>query len=423
MHPYPGECSPVSCAVMRTEPTTAPVPHARPLRVGIVSPYSLTVPGGVQAQVLGLARVLRRMGVEARVLGPCDGPPPATYVTPLGNSIPTAANGSVVPLAPDPSCTLRTIRALRDEDFDVLHVHEPLVPGPTMTSLVFDAIPSVGTFHAAGDSAGYKYGTQPLVWLADHLDVRCVVSKDAQQLVQGYLGGEYRMMFNGVELDRYRNPEPFKADGPTIFFCGRHEPRKGLSVLLESLRQLPDEVRCWVASDGPETEELQARFADDRRIEWLGRIPDEEKIARLAGASVFCAPSLHGESFGVVLIEAMAAGTPVVATDLPGYLNVATPDVDALVVPANDAVALADALRRVLYEPALVASLRTAGSVRAEDFSMEALARRYLVIYEELAAGYVRERGPQTRFQRSAWAIWRSRMLRRVGTSARRRLT
>jgi phosphatidyl-myo-inositol alpha-mannosyltransferase len=408
---------------MRTESPRAAKPRTGPLRVGIVSPYSLSVPGGVQAQVLGLASVLRRMGVEARVLGPCDGPPPATYVTPLGNSIPTAANGSVVPLAPDPSCVLRTIRALRDEDFDVIHVHEPLVPGPTMTSLVFDTIPSVGTFHAAGDSAGYKYGTQPLVWLADHLDVRCVVSKDAQELVQGYLGGEYRMMFNAVELDRYRAAEPFKADGPTIFFCGRHEPRKGLSVLLESLAHLPDEVRCWVASDGPETEELKARFAGDRRIEWLGRIPDDEKIARLAGASVFCAPSLHGESFGVVLIEAMAAGTPVVATDLPGYLNVANPDIDALVVPPNDPAALAAALHRALYEPGLVASLRTAGWARAEDFSMEALARQYLAIYEELAEGRVHERGPRTRFQRSAWAIWRSRMLRTTATSVRRRLT
>src|SRR5712671_3930008 len=106
-----------------------------PMRIGLVSPYSLTLPGGVQAQVLGLARELRRRGHEARVLGPCDGPPPETFVTPLGNSIPTAANGSVAPLAPDPSAALRTIRALRDESFEVVHVHEPLVPGPTMTSV------------------------------------------------------------------------------------------------------------------------------------------------------------------------------------------------------------------------------------------------------------------------------------------------
>ncbi|MGH9184927.1 MAG: glycosyltransferase family 4 protein, partial [Acidimicrobiales bacterium] len=107
------------------------------MRVGIVSPYSLTVPGGVQGQVLGLARALRHQGHEVRVLGPCDGPPPDAGVTPLGKSIPTAANGSVAPLAPDPSAQLRTIRALRDEEFDVLHLHEPLVPGPTLTAMLF----------------------------------------------------------------------------------------------------------------------------------------------------------------------------------------------------------------------------------------------------------------------------------------------
>lgn len=397
------------------------MPVDRPvLRVGLVCPYSLTVPGGVQQQVLGLARVLRRMGVEARVLGPCDGPPPATYVTPLGNSIPTAANGSIVPLAPDPSCTLRTIRAVRDEDFDVLHVHEPLVPGPTTTALLLDTVPVVGTFHAAGDSSSYRYLGPPLRWLIRHIDVRCVVSKDAQDLVERFFGGTYRMLFNGVELELFRGVEPHKTTGPTIFFCGRHEPRKGLAVLLEAMQGLPDDVTCWVASDGPETAELTARFAHDRRIEWLGRISDDEKIARLAGADAFVAPSLHGESFGVVLIEAMAAGTPVVATDLAGYLNVATPEQDALMVPPGDVDALRAALARVLDDPALAARLRSAGLVRAESFSMEALARAYLEIYEELAGqGRRRETRSGGRW-RSRIVQWARPMLRHVLAWARR---
>ena len=122
------------------------------MRVGLVCPYSLTLPGGVQGQVLGLGRALRDLGVDARVLGPCDGPPPDTFVTPLGNSIPTAANGSMAAIAPDPSASLRTIRALRDEHFDVVHLHEPLAPGPTQTALVFSDRPLVGTFHRAGES-------------------------------------------------------------------------------------------------------------------------------------------------------------------------------------------------------------------------------------------------------------------------------
>jgi phosphatidyl-myo-inositol alpha-mannosyltransferase len=353
----------------------------RPLRIGIVSPYSLTIPGGVQAQVLGLARVLRSMGHEARVLGPCDGPPPATWVTPLGNSIPLAANGSVAPLAPDFSAALRTIRALRDEDFDVIHLHEPLVPGPTVTSLIMHPAPIVATFHAAGDSTSYRLLNAPLRRLTQNISIRCVVSKDASALVKGYLGGEYEVLFNGVEIERYQAGQTFKGDAPAIFFCGRHEPRKGLEVLLKALALLPPDVECWIGSDGPATQELRIRFAGDVRIKWLGRLTDTEKIERLRGAAVFCAPSLMGESFGVVLIEAMAAGTPVVASALDGYKNVATNELDALLVTPDDHVALAGALRRVLVDAALTSRLVAAGSARAKSYSMRTLADKYVETY------------------------------------------
>lgn len=356
-------------------------------RIGLVCPYSLTVPGGVQMQVLGLARELRRQGHEARVLGPCDGPPPASYVTPLGNSLPTAANGSIAPLAPDLSAALRTIRALNDEAFDVVHVHEPLAPGPTMTAMFMHSAPTIGTFHAAGRSSSYRFGRSVLRHVVDRLDHRVAVSKDAIALADAYFGGDYEVLFNGVETDQIRAAAPFVNDAPTIFFCGRHEERKGLAVLLAALQQLDASVRCQVASDGPETARLQAEFADDSRIEWLGRVSDAEKIARLRGASVFCAPSLHGESFGVVLLEAMAAGTPVVASSLDGYRNVATHDVDSILVPPRDVDALAVGLRRVLTDPgreATVERLREAGWKRASNFAMSALAREYLRISEGL---------------------------------------
>lgn len=370
----------------------AAAPPDRGLRIGLVCPYSVGVPGGVQGQIMGLARVLRRMGHEVRVLAPCDGPPPATFVTPLGNSIPTAANGSVAPIAPDASCALRTIRALRDEAFDVLHLHEPLAPGPTMTSLFLDIAPVVATFHAAGDSASYRIFTPVVRSLASHIDARVVVSKDALDLASRYLPGEYEILYNGVETERYRTAHPFKTEAPTIFFCGRHEERKGLDVLLDALAVLPPEVRCWVASEGPETASLKARYAGDPRIEWLGRVSEEEKLARLKGASVFCAPSLHGESFGVVLIEAMAAGTPVVASSLPGYQNVATHGLDSLLVEPNDAAALAAALNSALFDRELAERLRAAGEVRAAAFSMESLAHRYVEIYETVIASNWRER-------------------------------
>ena len=358
------------------------------MRIGLVSPYSLSVPGGVQGQVMGLARSLRSQGHEARVLGPCDGPPPASFVTPLGNSIPTAANGSMAPLAPDPSAALRTMRALRDEAFDVLHLHEPCVPGPTMTALLTRAAPTVGTFHAAGESASYRY-LNPLVrWLAGRIDVRCAVSADAEAFARHYLGGEYELLWNGIEIDRFSRAAPAPCTVPTVFFCGRHEPRKGLAVLLDALAALPPEVRVWVASDGPQTAELQARHTGDPRIEWLGRVSDPEKVARLRGATVFCAPSLGGESFGVVLLEAMAAGTPIVASDLAGYRNVATHGVNALLTPPGDPLALAGAIRRVLTEPGLASSLVDAGAQRAAEFSMDELARRYVTLYRTAMHGH-----------------------------------
>jgi phosphatidyl-myo-inositol alpha-mannosyltransferase len=354
------------------------------MRVGLVCPYSLSLPGGVQGQVLGLARELRRQGHEARVLGPCDGPPPEAFVTPLGNSLPTAANGSIAPLAPDPPAALRTIRALNDERFDVVHVHEPLAPGPPMTTVLMHPAPLVGTFHAAGRSSSYVV-FRPLVrWMAARIDRKVVVSKDALELAHSHLGGEYLVLFNGVEVEAIAGTPPTPAANPTIFFLGRHEERKGLAVLLRAFRALPDGIRLWIGGDGPDRPQLRAEYREDSRISWLGRVSDAEKLARMRGASVVCAPSLHGESFGVVLIEAMAAGTPVVASAIDGYRNVATDGLDAVLVPPGDADALAAALRKVLSDGALANALSTAGRRRAEDFSMRTLASEYASIYDDL---------------------------------------
>lgn len=356
------------------------------MRVGMVSPYSLTVPGGVQNQILGLAKALRAAGESVRVLGPCDGPPPEPFVTPLGNSVPTGANGSVVPLAPDPAAQLRTIRALRDEEFDVLHLHEPMAPGPTMTALLLKPAPVVATFHSAGSSVTYDV-FRPLVrrgawrigrWFA--------VSPEARDLAHGALGGEYEIVFNAVEVARFGEGMPSKTEGPTILFLGRHEPRKGLDVLLRAMTTLGPDVRLWVGGDGPERSRLMSAHAGDPRIEWLGELDDTEKVARLRGADVFCAPSLHGESFGIVLLEAMAAGTAVVASNLDGYARVARPDIEAELVPPGDPERLGLVLRSLLHDSTERDRLVDAGSRRVEQFSMRRLASIYQRAYAELVA-------------------------------------
>ena len=354
------------------------------MRIAQVCPYSLTVPGGVQGQVLGLAHALRAAGHRVVVLAPCDGPPPEPGIRSLGPSVPLVSNGSVAPIAPDVHCALRTVAALRDEPFDVVHLHEPLVPGPTLTAVLAAEAPLVGTFHRSGPSSAYGALRPLLVRWARRLAVRCAVSAEAAATAREALGGDYELVFNAIELEPYRATAARPAEAPTVFFVGRHEERKGLAVLLAALPLLPPDARLWVAGGGPQTAQLRAAHPDPR-VEWLGRISDADRIARMKGADVVCAPSLRGESFGIVLLEAMAAGTPVVASDLPGYRNVAGPDREALLVPPGDGAALAAALGAVLSDPALAARLVEAGARRARDFSMARLAERYLEVYRRVA--------------------------------------
>lgn len=343
------------------------------------------MPGGVQGQVLSMARSLRRSGHEVRVLAPCDGPPPELFVTPIGNSIPTASNGSIAPLAPDPSAQLRTIRALWDEDFDVVHLHEPFAPGPTVTAGLLKPAPLVGTFHAAGNQPFYQKLAPLAAWFGNRLDARIAVSDDALALIRDLVDGEIRVLFNGIEAARFRDAEPWKVEAPTVFFLGRHEERKGLGVLLDAMQYLPADTRVWVAGTGPQTDELKARHRDDR-IEWLGRIDDDERDRRMKGASLFCAPSLGGESFGVILLEAMAAGTPVVASSIPGYAKVASgPDgVCAELVDPGDPKSLGAAMTKVLTDGSVADQLRQLGEARADSFDLERLCGIYLEIYQNV---------------------------------------
>lgn len=221
------------------------------MRLGIVCPYSLSIPGGVQHQVLGLARALRSMGVEAQVLAPCDGPPPEPWVSPLGASVPAAGNGSVAPIAPDPSAALRTIRALRDEQFDIVHLHEPLVPAPCLTALLFSDAPLVGTFHRAGEIAWYRPIRGPARWAAGRLKLRCAVSTLALATARQALGGEYELLWNGIDVDLAMAAEPWPTSGPTVLFLGRHEPRKGLAVLVEAVVRYDVDAHVWVIGEAP----------------------------------------------------------------------------------------------------------------------------------------------------------------------------
>jgi len=352
------------------------------LRVALVCPYSLSVFGGVQGQVLGLAHALRRLGVEARVIAPCDGPPPEPGITTVGPTRRFPTNGSIAPITSNHLTSARTLEALRSFAPDVVHLHEPLTPGPTHAALVGTDLPVVGTFHAAwGTNTNRWYSAlrRPLQRMVGRVTVSTAVSAEASRDVETNFGVECEILFNGIDVDRFAAASPWPSPEPSIVFVGRHEPRKGLEVLLDAYAGLDRPARLWVASTGPQTTQLRDRR--DAGVEWLGRISEDEKARRLQGATLACFPSIDGESFGVVLLEAMAAGTAVVASDLVGYRAVARTGDEAVLVRPGDVGALRSALRSLLDDPARRAATAARGATRAGELSMARLAERYLEIY------------------------------------------
>jgi phosphatidylinositol alpha-mannosyltransferase len=362
------------------------------VRIALVCPYSLSHPGGVQGQVLGLARALQATGHHPLVLAPADGPVDTpgleSDIVVLGRTLPVRANGSVVPVSFGPVAAGRAVHRIRQAAVDVVHLHEPLAPGAGYACLVRCPQPKIGTFHRAGSSTAYRVLGPLARWAADRLDVRCAVSPEAMATAADALGGNYEMVGNGVEVDRFASALPWPTDGPTVLFVGRHERRKGLGILLDAFGRMHARgigATLWVVGHGPDTDALRARTPIDASVVWLGRVDDGELASRLRGAHVLCAPSLGGESFGMVLLEAMAARTAVVASDIPGYAFVAGHH--AVLVAPGDVEALAGALTGAVAD-AVGGTGTSAPAVldgavaHAATWSMTRLADRYVAIYD-----------------------------------------
>lgn len=396
--------------------TTDP-PAGPALRIAMVCPYSLSRPGGVQGQALGLSRALGARGHQVSVFAPLDDAsdaPSDLDLVATGHSVSLPANGSVAPVTLSLPAVCRALRSVRSIGFDVVHVHEPFAPGLPHGLLVGRNLPPlVATFHRSGSSVLYSLFRSLAVPLAARLAARCAVSDAARSTAQHALRGDYQVLFNGVEVDRYRDVEPWPRDRPAVLFLGRHESRKGLQVLLDAFARLARPPRgggsagtpvrpvLWIGGDGPETVRLQRLHPESADIRWLGVLPEEEKIRRVAAADVLCAPSLGGESFGMVLVEGMAAGTVVVASDIAGYRDAAGGH--AVLVPPGDADALARALEGVLSGSAAVTTLGDGGrppdlasarlhwlasaSARAHEWSMDRLAGRYEDVYRSVVVG------------------------------------
>ena len=372
------------------------------MKVGIVVPYSWSFWGGVPEHADHQARALERLGVTARIMIGHDPPgrltkylhprvgrherPPA-HVIPIGRSVIVPANGALPNIVLSPRAVFRMRQVLARERFDLLHVHEPMTPAIGVAALSFARVPLVATFHASGELAWMKLATPVWGFLAERLDHRIAVSQDAADSARRYLPGDYEVIPNGVAMPERADPAGREN---RIVFLGRHEPRKGLQVLLrawpEIRRQTGARLRV-LGADPLQVRLLLTRLrVSDDGVDALGFVSERERTEELLKAKAFVAPSLHGESFGMVLTEAFACATPVVASDIPGYRDVMTPETGVL-IPANEPHVLAQATVNLLADEPRRQQLGAGARRRARAYSWDDIGRRLLAIYERVAAG------------------------------------
>jgi len=401
------------------------------VRVALLSPYSWTYPGGVTRHIEALARELTAAGHEPRILAPFDpddalsrrlhrgaAPQPRAqeqdFVS-LGRTVGIPANGAVSNMALTPHAVLTLREELRSGGYDVVHIHEPVVPIVGWDALASTReLPLIGTFHTYSENlltngiAAIGLGGSRRM---NHLHVRIAVSEAAAWTARRFYGGRYRIVPNGVHLPdagapahappgaepdarAYASPgaehHPPGTGDPQrqlrILFIGQAVERKGLPVLLRAFEALREEIPATLTLVGAGAAEVAHMMLDDRGVVALGKVSEERKLAELERAEVLCAPSLHGESFGMVLTEAFAAATPVVASDIPGYRDVLRDGRDGLLVPAGDALALAEALRRLALDERLRAQMAAAARERAERFAWPHVAAEVIDCYEQARA-------------------------------------
>ncbi len=350
------------------------------MKIGLVSPYVYPLPGGVTQHVRYLYENLRLRGHDVRILTSSHGLQRSSEgdIIRLGKGFSMPANGSVGTITLSPRFISQVRAVLERERFDVLHFHEPFVPFLSLVILRESQSVNVATFHAYGGwSPSYEFGSRTLGGYADRLHGRIAVSAAARHFIDRYFPGDYKVIPNGVDAERFRRSVPLARwqDGTrNLLFVGRFEPRKGLLDLLKAyriLRKTGCQCRLLVVGGGPQEREAR-RYVATRRligVEFLGRVSDDEKTQLFRTADVFVSPATGGESFGIVLLEAMAAGAPIVASDIHGYKGVVRRGREGLLVPPHEPKQLAASIARLLREGDLAAEMSAAGVVRAEEFS------------------------------------------------------
>ncbi|MFH9422082.1 glycosyltransferase family 4 protein [Streptomyces sp. NPDC017529] len=365
------------------------------MRIGIVCPYSWDVPGGVQFHIRDLAEHLIRLGHEVSVLAPADDETPLPpYVVSAGRAVPVPYNGSVARLNFGFLSAARVRRWLHDGAFDVIHIHEPGTPSVGLLACWAAQGPIVATFHTSNPRSRFMIAAYPILQPAlEKISARIAVSEYARRTLVEHLGGDAVVIPNGVDVDFFAEAAPKEEwQGRTIGFIGRiDEPRKGLPVLMRALPQIlaavPD-ARLLVAGRGDEEEavaELPAALRS--RVEFLGMVSDEDKARLLRSVDLYVAPNTGGESFGIILVEAMSAGAPVLASDLDAFAQVLDQGEAGELFANEDADALAAAAVRLLGDPGRLAELRERGSRHVRRFDWSTVGADILAVYETVTDG------------------------------------
>ena len=365
------------------------------MRVGIVCPYSWDVPGGVQFHVRDLAEHLIGLGHEVSVLAPADDETPLPpYAVSAGRAVPVPYNGSVARLNFGFLSAARVRRWLHDGAFDVIHIHEPTSPSLGLLACWAARGPIVATFHTSNPRSRAMIAAYPILQAAlEKISARIAVSEYARRTLVEHLGGDAVVIPNGVDVDFFARAEPRPQwQGGTIGFIGRiDEPRKGLQVLMRALPGIVaarPATRLLVAGRGDEREAVEPLPAPLRdRVEFLGMVSDEDKARLLRSVDLYVAPNLGGESFGIILVEAMSAGAPVLASDLDAFAQVLAQGTAGELFPGGDADALAEAAVRILGDDKRRAALREKASAYVRRFDWSVVAADILGVYETVAAG------------------------------------
>jgi phosphatidylinositol alpha-mannosyltransferase len=365
------------------------------VKIGLISPYAFSAVGGVQGQVAGLALALQQRGHSVSVAAPSMSGSVAENLLQEGITlidgggvIAIPANGSVAPISLNPFAAIRVRRAFAKGNFDVIHCHEPLAPVLSYGVVLAPPVPLIATYHRAGGGR-LMHLLRPIRPLfGRRFSKSFAVSQAAKGFAKFVTTADPIVVFNGMDLQALDAATPKALGDQSIFFLGRHEERKGLAVLLTAHEQLGEGI-LYIAGSGPETEQLQARFPESASRKWLGRLSDEDKYAYLRGAAITCAPSLGGESFGVIVLEALAASSIAVISALPGYLEAAAGH--ALEFPPGDVSGLSAALGTALLaaksgEGVGSTAAREAGRAHGANWSMDRLAERYEAAYVEAIA-------------------------------------